>query len=159
MRAFGDLVSEAESADVAGWGGVRWLDGRAPEERPPWGYSRLLSGRLARVRSALDIDTGGGEVGAEASAFELIEFFLGPLPEHRQGRDPHREAAQSEAVGMTVTDLRTARCRMEFFDVGAIVWTLRKCIWWVPDFTVARYRGKLLALDDQRYSRHRPQLD
>ena len=58
-------------------------------------------------------------MGAEASAFELIEFFLGPLPEHRQGRDPHREAAQSEAAGMTVTDLRTARCRMEFFDVGA----------------------------------------
>lgn len=229
MRAFEDLVTEAESADVTGWG-FGWLTGRATEERPPWGYSRLLSARLAQVRSALDIDTGGGEVIAEArvlpgrmcvteawppnaqrarevleprgvevhetehgaalpfpdgtfelvtarhpvspdwpeirrvlapgghyfgqhvgpgSAFELIERFLGPLPEHRQGRDPHREAERAEAAGLTVVDLRTARCRMEFFDVGAIVWTLRKCVWWVPDFTVARYRGTLLELDDQ----------
>jgi hypothetical protein len=29
------------------------------------------------------------------------------------------------------------RCRMEFYDVGAIVWILRKCVWWVPDFSVA----------------------
>ncbi len=36
---------------------------------------------------------------------------------------------------------------MEFHDVGAIVWILRKCIWWVPDFTVDRYRDQLLALD------------
>ncbi len=37
---------------------------------------------------------------------------------------------------------------MEFFDVGAVVWTLRKCVLWVPDFSVDRYRDKLLDLDD-----------
>jgi SAM-dependent methyltransferase len=229
VRAFEVLVSEAESADVTGWD-FGWLAGRATEERPPWGYARLLSARLAQVRSALDIDTGGGEVVAEASAlpermcvteawppnaqrarerlgprgvevheteqgaplpfpdesfelvtarhpvrpdwpeirrvlspgghyfaqhvgpasaFELIEFFLGPLPENRKGRDPQGEAAQAEAAGLTVTDLRTARCRMEFFDIGAVVWTLRKCVWWVPGFSVAGYRDKLLALDDR----------
>jgi hypothetical protein len=58
MRSFDDLVREAASADVTGWG-FGWLDGRATEERPPWGYARLLAGRLATVRSALDIDTGG----------------------------------------------------------------------------------------------------
>ena len=62
---FDDLVAEAENADVTGWG-FGWMDGRATEERPPWGYSRLLSDRLANVRSALDIDTGGGEVLSEA---------------------------------------------------------------------------------------------
>ena len=67
MRAFGELVSEAESADVTGWG-FGWLEGRATEQRPPWGYARLLADRLARVRTALDIDTGGGEVVAEAPA-------------------------------------------------------------------------------------------
>ncbi len=36
---------------------------------------------------------------------------------------------------------------MEFFDIGAVVWILRKCVWWVPDFTVDRYRTKLLELD------------
>lgn len=83
-----------------------------------------------------------------ASAFELIEFFLGPLPEHRQGRDPVREVAQAEEAGLTVTGLRTARCRMESLDVGAVVWTLRKCVWWVPDFSVERYHDTLLELDE-----------
>jgi hypothetical protein len=36
---------------------------------------------------------------------------------------------------------------MEFFDVGAVVWILRKCVWWVPDFSTARYRAKLWELD------------
>jgi hypothetical protein len=82
-----------------------------------------------------------------ASAFELIEFFLGPLPEHRQGRHPQQEVVNAEKSGLTVTSLRTARCRMEFFDIGAVVWTLRKCVWWVPDFTLERYHGKLVELD------------
>ena len=54
-------MAEAESADVSGWG-FGWLEGRATEERPSWGYARLLADRLGRVQSALDIDTGGGEV-------------------------------------------------------------------------------------------------
>ncbi|MDA8357973.1 MAG: methyltransferase domain-containing protein [Actinomycetota bacterium] len=83
-----------------------------------------------------------------ASAFELIEHFLGPLPAHRSERDPGREAAAAEAAGLTVTDLRTCRCRIELFDVGAVVWLLRKCVWWVPDFSVDSYRDRLLALDD-----------
>jgi hypothetical protein len=36
---------------------------------------------------------------------------------------------------------------MEFFDVGAVVWVLRKCVWWVPDFTVDRYRATLVEMD------------
>lgn len=38
---------------------------------------------------------------------------------------------------------------MEFFDIGAIVWILRKCVWWVPDFSVDTYHDQLRALDDQ----------
>lgn len=192
MRSFDTLVGEADAADVTGWG-FDWLDGRATEERPPWGYARMLAARLATARAALDVDTGGGEVVAEApilparmcvteawppnaararellvprgvevyetddgedlplpdesfdlvtsrhpvrpaweeihrvlvpgglyfaqhvgpsSAFELIEFFLGPLPEHRHGRDPRHEADTAEKAGLTVTDLKTAQCRM-----------------------------------------------
>jgi hypothetical protein len=36
---------------------------------------------------------------------------------------------------------------MEFHDIGAIVYILRKCIWWVPDFTFERYRDTLARLD------------
>ena len=53
-----------------------------------------------------------------------------------------------------VEELRTARCRMEFYDVGAIVWILRKCVWWVPDFNVTKYEGKLLDLDTQLRGGH-----
>ena len=229
MKPFDDLVAEAEAADVSGWG-FDWLTGRATEERPPWGYARLLAQRLAGVQSALDLDTGGGEVLGEAprfppemcateawppnvqkararlgargvqvvqtaggaalpfadasfelvtsrhpvrpewaeihrvlkpdghyfaqhvgpaSAFELIEHFLGPLPRERRMRDPQEEAAAARAVGLTVMDLRMARCRMVFHDVGAIVWILRKCVWWVPDFSVEKYRDSLRALDSR----------
>jgi hypothetical protein len=68
MKPFDVLVAEGEAADVTGWG-FDWLAGRATEERPPWGYARLLEERLAVVQSALDLDTGGGEVLAEATRF------------------------------------------------------------------------------------------
>jgi SAM-dependent methyltransferase len=227
VRTFSDLIDEAAAVDVSGWS-FDWLDGRATEERPPWGYSRLIASRLPHVASALDIDTGGGEVIAEmphlpprmvvtegwppnlkrargllsprgvevvpveqgrplpfpdasfdlvtsrhpvdprwreiarvladdgtylaqhvgpASAFELIEWFLGPLPRERSGRDPDREAAAAQAAALHVVDLRTARCRMEFLDIGAVVYILRKCAWWVPGFTVERYQDRLQQLD------------
>lgn len=60
-------------------------------------------------------------VGPE-SAFELVEQFLGPLSDTaRRGRHPDVESAQARAAGLVVEDLRTARLRMEFFDIGAIL--------------------------------------
>ncbi|MEO6997235.1 MAG: SAM-dependent methyltransferase, partial [Terracoccus sp.] len=82
-----------------------------------------------------------------ASAFELIEFFLGPLSTQRSGRDPHGEAQAAGSAGLTLVDLRTARCRMEFHDIGAVVWILRKCVWWVPNFSVVTYLDRLRDLD------------
>ncbi|MFC0675358.1 methyltransferase domain-containing protein [Brachybacterium hainanense] len=223
MRDLEDLIEEAEAADVTGWG-FGYLDGRATEERPPWGYAHLLAEHLAQVDSALDLDTGGGEVLSEApvlpphmvateawepnaqrarellgprgvrivpgtaelpdasfalvtsrhpvvpdfpeihrllrpggaylaqhvgpaSCFELIEWFLGPQPEARKGRDPQAEAARAEAAGLVVDEIRTATCRIEYHDVGAIVWILRKCPWWVPGFTAGEHLPRLRELD------------
>ncbi|ANY09931.1 methyltransferase type 11 [Pseudonocardia sp. HH130630-07] len=227
MRTFEDLVSEAAGADVDGWG-FGWLAGRATEERPPWGYAALVGRRLATAGSALDIDTGGGEVVAGApvlpermcvteswppnavrarellgprgvevlepapgaplpvqdgtfelvtsrhpvaadwpeiarvlapggrylaqhvgpeSAFDLIEHFLTPTLGQRRSRHPDDDRTSAEAAGLEVLDLRTARCRMEFLDVGAVVFLLRKCVWWVPDFDVARHDAVLRRLD------------
>jgi SAM-dependent methyltransferase len=66
-RTFDDLVAEADAVSVEGWD-FSWLDGRATEERPSWGYRKLMGARLAdpAVSAALDIQTGGGEVLAEA---------------------------------------------------------------------------------------------
>ena len=64
-RSFEDLVAEADAVSVDGWD-FSWLDGRATEQRPTWGYQRLMAERLATARAALDVDTGGGEVLAGA---------------------------------------------------------------------------------------------
>lgn len=60
-RTFAGLVAEGEAEPVEGWD-FSWFEGRATEERPSWGYSRLLAGRMAAAEAALDIQTGGGEV-------------------------------------------------------------------------------------------------
>ncbi|MEO3871183.1 class I SAM-dependent methyltransferase [Nonomuraea sp. B12E4] len=220
-RTYDDLVQEAASASVDGWD-FSWLDGRASEERPSWGYSRLLGERMATARAALDIQTGGGEIlaglpklppvtvateswppnlkladarlrplGARVvaddeeprlpfrggsfdlvtsrhpvrtwwqeiarvlrpggsylsqqvgprSVFEVCEFFLGP--QDGSARDPGAAGAEAEAAGLEVVDLRSERLRMEFRDVGAVIYFLRKVIWIVPGFSVERFGARL----------------
>lgn len=63
--SFEDLLSEGQSVPVEGWD-FSWFDGRATEQRPSWGYSSLLAARLGSCTSCLDVQTGGGEVYAEA---------------------------------------------------------------------------------------------
>lgn len=225
---FEELIKKGESADVSGWD-FSWLSERATEERPPWGYARRLAERLSTATASLDIQTGGGEVLAQAatfprlavateswppnvvratrllhplgvvvvadpdepplpfadrafdlvtsrhpasiwweeiarvlqpggtyfaqhvgpsSAFELIEFFLGPQPKARRARHPEDEATSARAAGLEIVDLRTARLRIEIYDIAAVVYLLRKVIWWVPDFSVDRYRNRLRELHD-----------
>ncbi len=228
-RSFDELVDEAAAADVTGWD-FSWLDGRATEERPSWGYQRLLGERLATATAALDLQTGGGEVLAGAGAehfpptlvategwppnvasatrllhplgavvvadseepplpfadgaFDLVtsrhpatvcwpeiarvlapggtyfaqhvgggtnveigQFFLGPF-EPRRTRDHDVEAEQARAAGLEVRSCRNERLQVVFFDVGAVVYFLRKVIWTVPDFSVERYRSRLQDLHD-----------
>ncbi|GAA3241119.1 class I SAM-dependent methyltransferase [Nonomuraea helvata] len=226
-RTYDDLVQEAATVSVDGWD-FSWLDGRASEERPSWGYARLLGERMATAEAALDIQTGGGEVlaglpklppvavateswppnlalaasrlrprGARVvaddggsclpfrsgtfdlvssrhpvrtwwgeiarvlrsggaylsqqigprSVFELAEFFLGPLD--GSARDPRAAKEEAEASGLEVVDLRLERLRMEFHDVGAVIYFLRKVIWIVPGFSVERYADRLRDLHDR----------
>src|ERR1043165_5268147 len=60
-RPYDELVAEAVAAPTEGWD-FSWFEGRATEERPSWGYARLMGERLADAESALDLHTGGGEV-------------------------------------------------------------------------------------------------
>lgn len=226
---FDHLVAGAASADVSGWD-FGWLDGRATEERPSWGYQRLMAERLTSVGSALDIQTGGGEVLAGAERFpptmvateswppnvavatrllhprgvvvvadpdepplpfaddafdlvtsrhpatiswaeiarvlrpggtylaqhvgpeslsELYEFFLGPQGNGLHSRHPDRASADARAAGLTIATLQMERLTVEFFDIGAVVYFLRKVIWIVPEFSVERYLDRLRELDAQ----------
>ena len=225
---FEELVAEGEREPVEGWD-FSWFAGRATEERPRWGYARLMGERMASSAAALDVQTGGGEVlagipqpppllvateswppnlalarrrlaplgarvvgvAAEAdlpfaagtfdlvvsrhpthtswpevarvlrpggtylsqqigtgSNRELSEAMLGPLPA------PTTSAAttatgRATAAGLTVTDLREQSLRVEFFDIGAVVYFLRKVLWTVPGFTADAYRPQLRRLHER----------
>jgi SAM-dependent methyltransferase len=228
-RTFDDLVTEAAAAPVDGWD-FSWLDGRATEERPSWGYQRLMSERLAAVSAALDLQTGGGEVLSGAAKFpptmaaveswlpnaalatkllhprgvvvvatrdepplpfadeafdlvtsrhpitvwwteiarvlrpggsyfaqqigpatmsELVEYFIGPQPQKWAKLHPDTQRTQAHAAGLQIVDLRLERLRAEFFDIGAVIYFLRKVIWTLPDFTVDRYRERLREMHDR----------
>jgi SAM-dependent methyltransferase len=228
-RTFEDLVADADSVSVDGWD-FSWLDGRATEERPSWGYQRLMSQRLAGASAACDVDTGGGEVLAGAERFpptmvateswppnaalatrrlhprgvvvvvtrdeqwlpftdeafdlvtsrhpiavrwaeiarvlrpggtyfaqqigpatvsELVEYFIGPQPQKWAECHPDTQTAQAQAAGLRIVDIRQERTRVEFFDIGAVIYFLRKVIWTVPDFTVQRYRERLRELHER----------
>ncbi|HET9731845.1 MAG TPA: class I SAM-dependent methyltransferase [Acidimicrobiales bacterium] len=226
------LVAEAAAAPVDGWD-FSWLEGRASEGRPPWGYARRLAERLSVSAACLDVQTGGAEVYTEAlaragrrpatveateswppnlerarrnlepfggqvreaadedplpypdGAFDLVvsrhptvtvwaeaarvlrrggrllsqqvgpgsnreltDFMMGPRPVSDR-RSPERAVREAEAAGLRVVALAEARLPVEFYDVGAVVWFLRKVIWTVPDFDVTRYRDRLAVMHEE----------
>jgi SAM-dependent methyltransferase len=233
---FDELIAEGEAVPTAGWD-FSWFDGRATEERPPWGYSRMLAERIGRTESALDLQTGGGEVLAGAlrtaidrtgghgpavlaateswppnveiarrnlapfggvvtqcaddadlpfpdgsfglvvsrhpvevvwsevarvlqpggtflsqevgpgSNRELTDFMMGPQPVN-PGRSPQVAVAGATEAGLDIADLREQALRVEFFDVGAVVYFLRKVLWTVPGFSVAGYREPLARMHE-----------
>ncbi|MCL2515035.1 MAG: class I SAM-dependent methyltransferase [Microbacteriaceae bacterium] len=67
MKTFEELVAEGVAESTDGWS-FAWFDGRATEERPPWGYARLAAQAIGAAASVLDVQTGGGEVFAAALA-------------------------------------------------------------------------------------------
>jgi SAM-dependent methyltransferase len=236
MRGFDELVAEGEAVPVQGWD-FSWFQGRAIEERPPWGYARMLGERMSALAgvpdaAALDLQTGGGEVLAtipagpprlaateswppniavarrnlaglgasvvpvasedsdlpfgdetfdlvvsrhpvsvrwdevarvlkpggayfsqdvgHGSVAELTEFMMGPQPDGGgPNRDPKWSVLAAERAGLTVTDLREFRGRMEFADVAAVVVFLRKVVWIVPGFSVGAYRNRLRDLHER----------
>jgi SAM-dependent methyltransferase len=224
----GALVAEAVTAPLRG-SDFAWLDGRATEERPAWGYAGLLVARMGAAAAALDIQTGDGGVleqirypppvlaattsdeatiglarqrleplgavielvGDEADlpyadhSFDLVTSrhpsvvrwaeiarVLGPGGSYlsqQVGAGSNREltdflagspvagpactarqaAAAASDAGLEVTDLREQPLRVEFFDVGAVVWFLRRVSSTVPGFSVGRYAARLADLHQQ----------
>ena len=222
MSRFESLVAEGAAVPVEGWD-FSWFEGRATEERPPWGYARRMGERMARADAALDVETGGGEVlatvvsppallvategwwpnaevararlrplGAHVVAVadaptlpfvdcsfdlvvsrhpvvvqwdeiarvlrpggtylsqqigpgtnrELTTFLMGPQPVNECRSAAHARAGAT-AAGLEILDLRECGLRVAFFDVGAVVYFLRKVQWTVPDFTPEKYAAQL----------------
>lgn len=78
---------------------------------------------------------------------ELTDFMMGPQPVD-PGRSPRRAAAQATAAGLSVTDVREQALRVEFFDVGAVVYFLRKVLWTVPGFTPDGYAEQVARMHE-----------
>jgi len=221
VASFEELVAEGAGVPVEGWD-FSWFEGRATEERPPWGYAGLVAARVATARRLLDVETGGGEVfaGAASAAVrtgatprllvateswwpnvvvarehlgplgahvvavadapalpfragsfdlvvsrhpvvvvweeiarvlepggvylsqqigagtnrELTEFMLGPGPVNEQ-RSAASARAAAAAAGLDLMRLHECALRVEFFDVAAVVYFLRKVPWTVPGFS------------------------
>ncbi|MDA8296618.1 MAG: methyltransferase domain-containing protein [Actinomycetota bacterium] len=231
QRSVEALIAEGAAADISGWD-FSFLAGRARKERPPWGYALALADRLGQVASALDLQTGGGEVFAFAlgrarrvpervvatqsyapnaalarerlgalgvgvveipddapvpvpdssiefvssrhpvtnnwseiarvlrpggrlfsqqigagTNRELTDFIMGPQPIN-PARRLDRAIAAATAAGLVVNDAREATLRVEFFDVGAVVYFLRKVCWTVPGFSAERYHDALVAMHE-----------
>jgi SAM-dependent methyltransferase len=228
VSSFEELIAEGDAVPTEGWD-FSWFDGRATEERPPWGYAQLAAERLGGAPASLDVQTGGAEVYAWAlghaqaqpervaateewppnlaiarerlapfggevvnvaatdpfpfadGAFDLVlarhpygvpwgeiarvlapggtflgqligwgtnrrlyEFFLGPQGDAHE--DHGHEALLRERVagaGLSVVRLEEAVTKVEFFDLAAVVYFLRKVLWTVPGFTVEKYRTEL----------------
>lgn len=83
-----------------------------------------------------------------ASAVEVTEWFLGPQPDAFKNRTPEADRDKATAVGLSVTDLRSERLGMKFFDIAAVIYFLRKVIWIVPGFTVQKYLPQVESLHD-----------
>jgi SAM-dependent methyltransferase len=86
------------------------------------------------------------QVGAGSNR-ELTDFMMGPQPVD-PGRSPRVAVADAEEAGLVITDLREQALRVEFYDVGAVVYFLRKVPWTVPGFTVEGYRGELARMHE-----------
>ncbi len=78
---------------------------------------------------------------------ELTDFMMGPQPVG-MSRSPQVAVAAAAVAGLEVVDVREQALRVEFFDVAAVVYFLRKVLWTVPGFTVAGYAEPLARMHE-----------
>jgi SAM-dependent methyltransferase len=78
---------------------------------------------------------------------ELTNFVMGPQPTS-DVRSTQRAVASATSAGLDIIDLREESLPIRFFDIGAVVYFLRKVIWTVPDFSVDAYRTRLLEMHE-----------
>jgi SAM-dependent methyltransferase len=95
MTAFEDLLAEGAAVPTEGWD-FSWFAGCATEQRPSWGYARMLGERMAKARAALDLQTGGGEVLASVPAAP-------PVLAATESWAPNLEIARRNLAGLGAT--------------------------------------------------------
>jgi SAM-dependent methyltransferase len=87
------------------------------------------------------------QVGAGTNS-ELTDFMMDPQP-ISGARRLDRAISLATGAGLEVINAQEESLPVEFFDVGAVVYFLRKVIWTVPDFSTQKYRERLKRMHDQ----------
>jgi hypothetical protein len=64
-------------------------------------------------------------------------------------RRPERAADAAGAAGLDLVQLEACALRLEFFDVAAVVYFLRKVLWTVPGFTPVAFETELRRIHAQ----------
>jgi SAM-dependent methyltransferase len=87
------------------------------------------------------------QIGAGTNS-ELTDFFMGRQPISGNQR-MDRVISLATVAGLEVLDARDESLPVIFFDIGAVIYFLRKVIWTVPDFSVEKYRDRLMLLHER----------
>jgi SAM-dependent methyltransferase len=96
---FERLIAEAQSQRFSGWD-FSWLRNRLVEEPAPWDYEYEVAKEFPRIKSLLDLGTGGGE---------LLSSLV-PLPEQSyvtEGYPPNAAIARDRLRPFGVDVIRT----------------------------------------------------
>ncbi|HEV2120384.1 MAG TPA: SAM-dependent methyltransferase [Candidatus Bathyarchaeia archaeon] len=96
---FERLIAEAQSQKFSGWD-FSWLRNRLVEETPPWNYKRQVAKEFPKIKSLLDLGTGGGE----------LLSSLGQLPSRTfatEGYSPNSVIARDRLKPLRVDVIRT----------------------------------------------------
>ncbi len=96
---FERLIAEAQSQKFSGWD-FSWLKNRLVQETPPWDYKQEVTKEFPKVRSLLDLGTGGGE----------FLSSLGQLPRRTyatEGYPPNVAIARDRLKPLDVDVIRT----------------------------------------------------
>ena len=60
-----------------------------------------------------------------------------------------RAISLATVAGLEVIHAQEESLPVIFFDIGAVTYFLRKVIWTVPDFSVDKYRDRLILLHER----------
>jgi SAM-dependent methyltransferase len=96
---FERLIAEAQSQKFSGWD-FSWLRDRLAQEPPPWDYKQEVTKELPKIKSLLDLGTGGGE----------FLSSIGQLPEltyATEGYPPNVAIARDRLKPLRVDVIRT----------------------------------------------------
>ena len=80
---------------------------------------------------------------------DLVEKLLGDIPLPFPNHNLMHNAEILKNVGFTILEQMEEMTEMKIFDLGAVVYFAKQCVWEFPDFSVNKYFKKLKAIGEE----------